>query len=146
VTPAAAEDDLLRLDGIGVRLGGRLILRDVCSAVRPGEFTGPIGPDGAGKTTLLRVILDLLAPTSGRVLLNGRPRPRRAGSLIGNVPQKIIIDPDMPLHAHDVAGPGPGRAQAGASAAVPDQTGPGHRGAGGRGGAAPGAAAHLAEP
>jgi zinc/manganese transport system ATP-binding protein len=101
-TPASADGELLRLDGIGVRLGGRQILRDVSFAVRPGEFTGLIGPNGAGKTTLLRVILGLQAPTSGRVLLNGRPRPRRAGAQIGYVPQKIVVDPDMPLRARDV--------------------------------------------
>jgi zinc/manganese transport system ATP-binding protein len=48
------------------------------------------------------VILGLQPPTSGRVLLNGRPRPRRAGSLIGYVPQKIVVDQDMPLRARDV--------------------------------------------
>jgi len=100
--PELGEDELLRLDGIGVRLGGRQILRDVSFTVRPGEFTGLIGPNGAGKTTLLRVILGLQAPTSGRVLLNGRPRPRHAGRLIGYVPQKLVIDPDMPLRARDV--------------------------------------------
>jgi zinc/manganese transport system ATP-binding protein len=97
-----AEQDLLRLDGIGVRLGGRQILRDVSFTVMPGQFTGLIGPNGAGKTTLLKVILGLQAPTSGRVLLNGRPRPRRGGRLIGYVPQKLSIDPDMPLRARDV--------------------------------------------
>ncbi len=96
-----AGTELLRVDGVGVRLGGREILRDVSFTVRPGEFTGLIGPNGAGKTTLLRVILGLQAPTSGRVLLNGRPRPRRAGRLIGYVPQKLAIDPDMPLRARD---------------------------------------------
>jgi zinc/manganese transport system permease protein len=66
-----AEHELLRLEGIGVRLDGREILRDVSFAVKAGEFTGLIGPNGAGKTTLLKVILGLQAPTSGRVLLNG---------------------------------------------------------------------------
>jgi len=93
--------DLLRLEGIGVRLGGRQILGDVSFGIRPGEFTGLIGPNGAGKTTLLRVILGLQAPSSGRVLIQGSERPRR-GSLIGYVPQKLVIDPDMPLRARDV--------------------------------------------
>jgi zinc/manganese transport system ATP-binding protein len=98
-----AEHELLRLEGIGVRLGGREILRDVSFTVGPGEFTGLIGPNGAGKTTLLKVILGLQAPTSGRVLLGGRPRPRRGGGrLIGYVPQKLSIDQDMPLRARDV--------------------------------------------
>ena len=98
--------ELLRLDGIGVRLGGREILRDVSFTVRAGEFTGLIGPNGAGKTTLLKVILGLQAPTSGRVLLNGRPRQRRGGRLIGYVSQKLAIDQDMPLRARDVVGLG----------------------------------------
>ena len=98
-----AVQELLRLEGISVRLGGREILRDVSFTVGPGEFTGLIGPNGAGKTTLLRVILGLQPPTAGRVLLNGRPRPRRGGErLIGYVPQKLAIDPDMPLRARDV--------------------------------------------
>ena len=62
---------LLELDGVGVRLGGREILRDVSFAVRDGEFAGVIGPNGAGKTTLLRVILGLQPTVGGQVLLDG---------------------------------------------------------------------------
>ena len=73
-TPVTGTAELLRLDGIGVRLSGRDILRDVGFAIRPGEFTGLIGPNGAGKTTILRVILGLQAPTAGTVIITGRPR------------------------------------------------------------------------
>ena len=93
--------DLLRLDRVGVRLGGREILRDVSFSIHPGEFTGLIGPNGAGKTTLLRVILGLQPVTSGSVLLDGSPRSARDAS-IGYVPQKLAIDPDMPLRVRDV--------------------------------------------
>jgi zinc/manganese transport system ATP-binding protein len=100
------DNDLLRLENIGVRLGGRQILSGVSFSVAPGQFTGLIGPNGAGKTTLLRVILGLQQPTEGRVLLNGSPKTRHGGGLIGYVPQKLAIDQDMPLRARDVAGLG----------------------------------------
>ena len=105
-TPVTGTDELVRLDGIGVRLSGRDILRDVGFAIRRGEFTGLIGPNGAGKTTILRVILGLQAPTAGTVIITGRPRGKgrrpRAGSLVGYVPQKLLIEPDMPLRVRDV--------------------------------------------
>ncbi len=94
--------DLLKLEGIGVRLGGRLVLSDVTFGIRKGEFTGLIGPNGAGKTTLLRVILGLQEPSGGQVLIDGEPRQAHHNSSIGYVPQKLVIDPDMPLRARDV--------------------------------------------
>jgi len=93
--------ELLRLDGVDVRLGGREILRDVSFAIGPGEFTGLIGPNGAGKTTLLRVILGLQPVTRGAVLIDGAARVARHAS-IGYVPQKLAIEPDMPLRVKDV--------------------------------------------
>jgi zinc/manganese transport system ATP-binding protein len=96
-----SSDELLRLDHVGVRLGGREILRDVSLTIRPGEFTGLIGPNGAGKTTLLRIMLGLQAVTRGAVLIDGEPRAHRDAS-IGYVPQKLGIEPDTPLRVRDV--------------------------------------------
>jgi zinc/manganese transport system ATP-binding protein len=104
--PPAGPAELLRLDGITVRLSGREVLSDVSFTIRPGEFTGLIGPNGAGKTTILRVILGLLPPSAGTITVAGQPggtrRHRRGESLIGYVPQKLLIEPDMPLRVRDV--------------------------------------------
>jgi zinc/manganese transport system ATP-binding protein len=98
----ARQADLLTLDGIGVRLGGRQVLSDVTFSLGRGEFAGIIGPNGAGKTTLLRVILGLLEPSGGRVFVDGEPLHNKNKASIGYVPQKLVIDPDMPLRARDV--------------------------------------------
>jgi zinc/manganese transport system ATP-binding protein len=99
-TPAATTD-VLAVEGVGVSLAGRQILTDVSFTVAAGQFTGLIGPNGAGKTTLLRVILGLQRPTSGRVTVAGEPRSRR-NPAIGYVPQKVLLDADLPMRAKDL--------------------------------------------
>ena len=97
--------DVLAVEGLRVARGGRDVLRGVSFGIGPGEFVGLIGANGAGKTTLLQVILGLLAPTSGRVTVCGERHPARHG-LVGYVPQKIQLDPDMPVRARDLVGLG----------------------------------------
>jgi zinc/manganese transport system ATP-binding protein len=104
-----AGQEVLTVDGISVRLGGREVLHDVRFGLRRGEFAGLIGSNGAGKTTLLRVILGMITPTVGEVRVDGRPRTGRARARtgdVGYVPQKILLDPDMPLRARDLVGLG----------------------------------------
>ena len=100
-TRAAATPEILHVDQVSVTLSRRQILDDVSFTVHAGEFTGLIGPNGAGKTTLLRVILGLQRPTSGQVSVLGRPRSPR-NQPIGYVPQKVLLDPDMPMRAKDL--------------------------------------------
>ncbi len=48
-------------------------LADIDLVVEPGEFVSLIGPSGCGKSTLLRLIANLIEPTVGQVLVNGKP-------------------------------------------------------------------------
>ncbi len=95
--------EALVVEGITVRLGGRTVLDQVSFAIGEGEFMGLIGANGAGKTTLFRVILGLVAPTKGEVRVGGGGR---SGRDVGYVPQKFLLDPDMPLRGRDLVGLG----------------------------------------
>ncbi|QIG94828.1 MULTISPECIES: ABC transporter ATP-binding protein [unclassified Bradyrhizobium] len=60
--------------GDGGRPSGRFTaLEDITLDVRAGEFLALVGPSGCGKSTLLDLLGGLTAPTSGRILLDGRP-------------------------------------------------------------------------
>jgi len=47
-------------------------LGNIDLVIRPGDFVSLIGPSGCGKSTLLRLIANLLDPTAGSVLVNGK--------------------------------------------------------------------------
>jgi NitT/TauT family transport system ATP-binding protein len=53
--------------------GRTVALEGIDLAIEPGEFVSLIGPSGCGKSTLLRVIGDLVQPTSGSAVVNGKP-------------------------------------------------------------------------
>lgn len=95
------EGAALTVDGVGVSLSGRSILQDVTFSLRAGAFCGLIGANGSGKTTLLRTILGFETPTHGRISIDGTAGTGRLPS-VGYVPQKIALDPYIPLRARDV--------------------------------------------
>ena len=90
----------LQIQGLGLQIGGATILKDVELDVATGSLVGVIGPNGAGKTTLFNVISGLMAPTSGRVLMNGdditkASVPARARAGLGRTFQTSSLFPRL---------------------------------------------------
>ncbi len=68
-----------------------LLLEDVSLTVRDGEWVGVISPSGYGKSTFVDILAGYLKPTSGRVLLDGKPVSRSAPiQLISQHPEEAI--------------------------------------------------------
>jgi zinc transport system ATP-binding protein len=83
-------DELLSLGNVSLRLNATDVLEGVNLSVMRGEIVTLIGPNGAGKTSLVRIVLGLLKASGGKVWRQPRLR-------IGYMPQKLQIDPSLPL-------------------------------------------------
>jgi NitT/TauT family transport system ATP-binding protein len=53
--------------------GDTKALKDISFSVHRGDFISIVGPSGCGKSTLLSIIANLLKPSKGEVLINGKP-------------------------------------------------------------------------
>ncbi len=91
----APVEPLVQAERVTRRFGGFTAVDDVSVAVQAGEVVGLLGANGAGKTTLIRMMLGLLATSSGAVtLLGGRPTRARRRRL-GYVPQGMGLYGDL---------------------------------------------------
>lgn len=81
---------LIAARGLGLSYGARRVLHDIDFAIDRGEIVTIVGPNGSGKTSFLRVLLGVAAPSEGRIM-------RAAGLRVGYVPQRLHIDPGLPL-------------------------------------------------
>ena len=80
---------LLAAASVTRRFGDFTAVDSVSLEVRAGEVVGLLGANGAGKTTLIRMILGLLAASSGEVALFDEPPSRATRARLGYVPQGL---------------------------------------------------------
>lgn len=86
--PHPASAPAIECHGVSYAVDGRTILSDVSFSIPAGQYVGIVGPNGGGKTTLLKLILGILAPTTGTVRILGEPASRAALRMVGYVPQR----------------------------------------------------------
>ncbi len=90
MTRRTPHERLVEVRAVSMRLGDHLALDHVDLEVAAGEIVSLIGPNGAGKSTLVKLVIGILEPTAGSIR-------RRPGLTFSYVPQRLAIDPTLPL-------------------------------------------------
>jgi len=99
--PAHSGHAIARLHSITKRYGQTAALDNLTLNLYPGEVVALLGPNGAGKTTAVRLLLGLIAPTSGSVRVMGRdPRDASARTGTGAMLQVTRIPETLKVREH----------------------------------------------
>lgn len=70
-------------------------LQNLNLALEPGQIVGLLGPNGSGKTTLIKLINDLLVPTEGRILIDGKTPGVETKKIVSYLPERSCLDESM---------------------------------------------------
>ena len=91
--------ELLKCVNINKSFGTKKILNDINLEIQKGKIIGLLGKNGTGKTTLIKLINDLLVPTSGKILINGKPIGVESKKMIAYLPERTYLDKTMTVKA-----------------------------------------------
>jgi ABC-2 type transport system ATP-binding protein len=87
----------LRLENIRKEYDGKVAVDNLSLEVPRGAIYGIIGPNGAGKTTTIRMIMDITAPDSGRILVEDKVADSRFRNRVGYLPEERGLYKKMTL-------------------------------------------------
>ncbi len=89
---------MIRIDGLAKTFGAFTAIRELSLEIRRGETFALLGPNGSGKTTTLRCLVGLVAPSRGRIFVDGmdtRLKPRETRRLMSYLPQRVCFHDNL---------------------------------------------------
>ena len=82
-------DKIIEVKNFKMSFNGKNVIKDFSFDVKKGEIFGLLGSNGSGKTTTIRTLLGLYTPTSGELLINGKPFNAATSDItIGYLPEE----------------------------------------------------------
>ena len=90
--------ELLECKKVNKNYGTKKVLQDINLKIPRGKIIGLLGKNGTGKSTLIKLINDLLTPTSGLVLINGKEVGVESKKVISYLPERTYLDKSMTVN------------------------------------------------
>ena len=87
--------ELLEFRKVNKNFGNKKVLKDINLKISKGKIIGLLGKNGTGKSTLIKLINDLLTPTSGEILVNGKKIGVESKLSISYLPERTYLDKSM---------------------------------------------------
>lgn len=89
--------DLVKCTNLTKKFDNKTILNNINLTIKPNKIIGLLGKNGTGKTTLIKLINDLLTPTSGKILINGKKPGPESKKIISYLPERTYLDKSMTI-------------------------------------------------
>lgn len=89
---------LLECKGLCKSYGEKEVLKDINLVIPRGKIIGLLGKNGTGKSTLIKLINDLLTPSAGEILINGRKVGIESKKIISYLPERTYLDKSMTVN------------------------------------------------
>ena len=86
---------LIEIKNLSKSYDKKEFLKDVNLELGTGKIIGLLGKNGAGKTTLIKLINDLLVPTGGEILINGKKIGVESKKVISYLPERTYLNKQM---------------------------------------------------
>lgn len=87
--------ELLECKSLYKEFDEKQILKNINLKIPKGKIIGLLGKNGTGKSTLIKLFNDLLVPTSGEILINGKQPGVESKKIISYLPERTYLDKTM---------------------------------------------------
>lgn len=87
--------ELISYVHVNKSFGKKQVLHDIHLTLPRGKIIGLLGKNGMGKSTMIKLINDLLVPTSGQVLIEGKAPGVESKEMIAYLPERTYLDKTM---------------------------------------------------
>lgn len=87
--------ELVEFKDLSKNFGTKEVLKKINLKIEKGKIYGLLGPNGSGKTTMIKIINDLLPPSSGEILIQGKEPGIESKKIISYLPERTYLNMNM---------------------------------------------------